>query len=162
VGGLADAPIEQIRAMRAECTELENGASFVRRLAHGRLDLLSDEATRRADGAGGNLGELVSGLADLMSESVRAAGSGRLDQELDPPEAVVGPLTAVLDARVGPSVIMAVAELDDDELSAARQALQDFEEELSSTRRSLHRAIDVLNAELARRIALGESSASPS
>lgn len=162
VCGLADAPIEQIRAMRAECTELENGASFVRRLAQGRLDLLSEEATRRADGAGGNLGELVSGLADLMSESVRATGSGRLDQELDPPEAVVGPLTAALDARVGPSVIMAVAELDDDELSAARQALQDFEEELSSTRRNLHRAIDVLNAELARRIALGESSASPS
>jgi len=104
VGGLADAPIEQIRAMRAECTELENGASFVRRLAQGRLDLLGEEATRRADGAGGNLGELVSGLADLMSESVRAAGSGRLDQELDPPEAVVGPLTAALDARVGPSV----------------------------------------------------------
>ena len=162
MGGLADALIEQIRAMRAECTELENGASFVRRLAQGRLDLLGEEATRRADGAGGNLGELVSGLADLMSESVRAASSGRLDQELDPPEAVVGPLTAALDARVGPSVIMAVAELDDDELSAARQALQDFEEELSSTRRSLHRAIDVLNAELARRIALGESSASPS
>ena len=162
VGGLADAPIEQIRAMRAECTELENGASFVRRLAQGRLDLLGEEATRRADGAGGNLGELVSGLAGLMSESVRAAGSGRLDQQLDPPEAVVGPLTAALDARVGPSVIMAVAELGDDELSAARQALQDFEEELSSARRSLHRAIDVLNAELARRIALGESSASPS
>ena len=128
----------------------------------GRLDLLGEEATRRADGAGGNLEELVSGLADLMSEGVRAAGSGRLDQQLDPPEAVVGPLTAALDARVGPSVIMAVAELGDDELSAARQALQDFEEELSSARRSLHRAIDVLNAELARRIALGESSASPS
>ena len=54
------------------------------------------------------------------------------------------------------------AELGDDELSAAQQALQEFEEELSSARRSLHRAIDVLNAELARRIALGESSASPS
>ena len=131
-------------------------------LLQGRLDLLGEEATRRADGAGGNLEELVSGLADLMSEGVRAAGSGRLDQQLDPPEAVVGPLTAALDARVGPSVIMAVAELGDDELSAARQALQDFEEELSSARRSLHRAIDVLNAELARRIALGESSASPS
>ncbi len=162
VGGLTDASIEQIRAMRAECAELENGTSFVRRLAQGRLDLLGEEAKRRADGAGGNLGELVSGLADLMSEGVRAAGSGRLDQELDPPEAVVGPLTAALDARVGPSVIMAVAELGDNELAAARQALQDFEEELSSARRSLHRAIDVLNAELARRIALGESSASPS
>ena len=87
---------------------------------------------------------------------------GRLDQELNPPEAVVGPLTAALDARVGPSVIMAVAEVSDDELSAARQALQDSEEELSSARRSLHRSIGVLNAELACRIAEGESSASPS
>ena len=78
VGGLADASIEQIRAMRAEC------ASYVRRLAQGRLDLLGEEAKRRADGAGGNLGGLVSGLADLMSEGVRAAGSGRLDQELNP------------------------------------------------------------------------------
>ena len=57
---------------------------------------------------------------------------------------------------------MAVAEVSDDELSAAPQALQDSEEEPSSARRSLHRAIDVLNAELARRIAEGESSASPS
>ena len=40
---------------------------------------------------------------------------------------------------------MAVAEVSDDELSAARQALQDFEEEPSS----------------ARRLAEGESSASP-
>ena len=85
VGGLADASIEQIRAMRAECAELENGTSFVRRLAQGRLDLLGEEATQRADGAGGNLGELVSGLADLMSEGMRAAGSGRLNQQFDPP-----------------------------------------------------------------------------
>ena len=83
VGGLADASIEQIRAMRAECAELENGTSFVSRLAQGRLDLPWKQSGR-ADGADGNLGELVSGLADLMSEGVRAAGSGRLDQELNP------------------------------------------------------------------------------
>ena len=53
-----------------------SSTSFVHRLAQGRLDLLGQEAKRRADGAGGNLGELVSGLADLMSEGVRAAGSG--------------------------------------------------------------------------------------
>lgn len=102
VRGLADASIEQIREMRAECAELENGASFVRRLTQGRLDLLGEEAKRPADGADGNLRELVSGLADLMSEAMRAAGSSRLDQELNPPEAVVGPLTAAHDARVGP------------------------------------------------------------
>jgi hypothetical protein len=142
--GLADASIEQFRAMRAECAEFENGASIVLRLAQGRLNLLGEEAKRRADGAGGNLGELVSGLADLMSEAMRAAGSGCLDQELNPPEAVVGPFTALLDAGVDPSVVMAVVELSDDELSAALHALQDFEKELSSARCSLHREIDVL------------------
>ena len=66
--------------------------------APGPLDLLGEEATQRADGAGGNLEER-SGLADLMSEGSRS-GSGRLDQQLDPLEAVVGLLTAALDARL--------------------------------------------------------------
>ncbi|MEO0494158.1 MAG: hypothetical protein AAF081_12140 [Actinomycetota bacterium] len=162
LSGIADAPIEQIRSMRAACSDLENGASYVRRLAQGRLDLLAEETKRRADGGGGNLTELVDGLADMLSEGVRAPGSGRVDQELDPPEAVVGPLTEVLDAKVGPSVVTAVAELGDDELSAGVIALRDFEEELSGARRSLHGTIDSLNNELARRIARGESPASPS
>lgn len=161
LSGIADAPIEQIRSMRAECSDLENGASYVRRLAQGRLDLLAEETKRRADGGGGNLKDLVDGLADMLSEGVRAPGSGRIDQELDPPEAVVRPLTDALDARVGPSVVTSVAELDDDALSAAVIALRDFEEELSGARRSLHGTIDSLNNELARRIAGGESPASP-
>ena len=66
--GVAEAPIEQIRSMRAECAELENGTSFVRRLAQGRLDLLAEETKRRSEGAGGNLSELVEVLADMMSE----------------------------------------------------------------------------------------------
>ncbi|MEM8705970.1 MAG: hypothetical protein AAGE98_05900 [Actinomycetota bacterium] len=162
LAGVADAPIEQIRAMRSECSDLENGASYVRRLAQGRLDLLAEETKRRAEGGGGSLTELVDGLADMLSEGVRAPGSGRIDQELDPPESVVAPLTEVLDAKVGPSVVTAVADLGDDALSAAVIALRDFEEELSGARRSLHGTIDSLNNELARRIAGGESPASPS
>ena len=161
LSGIADAPIERIRSMRAECSDLENGASFVRRLAQGRLDLLAEETKRRAAGGGGNLKDLVDGLADMLSDGVRAPGSGRIDQELDPPEAVVGPLTDVLDAKVATSVVTAVAELGDDELSAALIALRDFEEELSGARRSLHGTIDALNHELAQRIADGESPASP-
>ena len=101
----------------------------------------------------------VDSLADTLSDGVRAPGSGRIDQELDPPDHVVTPLTAALDARVPPSVVTSVAELGDDELSAALIALRDFEEELSAARRSLHSTIDALNNELARRIAAGESPA---
>ena len=159
LSGIATAPIDQIRSMRSNCADLENGASFVRRLAQGRLDLLAEESKRRAEGAGGSLGALVDGLADTLSDGVRAPGSGRIDQELDPPDHVVTPLTAVLDSRVPPSVVTSVAELGDDELSAAVIALRDFEEELSAARRSLHSTIDALNNEFARRIAAGESPA---
>ena len=159
LSGIATAPIEEIRSMRSSCADLENGASFVRRLAQGRLDLLAEESKRRAEGSGGSLGALVDSLADTLSDGVRAPGSGRIDQELDPPDHVVTPLTAALDSRVPPSVVTSVAELGDDELSAALITLRDFEEELSAARRSLHSTIDALNNELARRIAAGESPA---
>lgn len=157
--GLAAAPIDEVRSMRAMCADLENGTSYVRRLAQGRLDLLAEETKRRAEGSGGSLGDLVDSLASTLSDGVRAPGSGRVDQELEPPDHVVGPLTDVLDGRVPPSVVTSVAELGDDELSAAVIALQDFEEDLSSARRTLHSVIDSLNNELARRIAAGESPA---
>ena len=97
--GLAEAPIDEIRTMRSTCADLENGTSYVRRLAQGRLDLLAEETKRRAEGSGGSLGALVDSLADTLSDGLRAPGSGRVDQELDPPDHVVGPLTEVLDER---------------------------------------------------------------
>jgi len=153
---IAQAPIDQIRSMRAECTDLENGASYVRRLAQGRLDLLIEEAKRRAEGGGGNLGDLIGRLPDLLSDGVRAPGSGRVDQDLDPPESVVDPLTDVLDAVAGPAVVTSVPDIGDDKLSSLIDGLRHFEDQLSGARRSLHSAIDALNSELANRIAAGE------
>jgi len=157
LASLVDIPTDKLRAMRAECAELENGASYVRRLAQGRLDLMTEEIKRRADGGGGDLGDLVDRLPELLSDGLRGPGSGRADQELDPPEHVVEPLTIELDSVVGPSVVVVVAELGDDELSAAVIALRHFEDDLSTSRRSLHASIDSLNNELTRRIAAGEA-----
>ncbi|MEM7142922.1 MAG: hypothetical protein AAF548_18000 [Actinomycetota bacterium] len=161
VEGIAGADTDALRTMRSECTDLENGVSFVRRLAQGRLDVIVAETERRADGGGGDLADLVARLPELLSDGVRAPGSGRVDQELDPPDEVVVPLTGVLDDVVGPSIMTEVADLGDDELSAAVIALRNFEEKLSTSRRSLHSTIDALNDELARRIAAGETPASP-
>jgi RsiG-like len=159
--GIADAATDDLRAMRVECTDLENGLSYVRRLAQGRVDVLGAEVQRRAEGGGGDLADLVARLPELLSDGVRAPGSGRVDQELDPPDEVVGPLTEVLDGAVGPSVMTEVATLDDDALSAAVIAVRNFEERVSTSRQSLHATIDLLNDELARRIAAGEAPTSP-
>ncbi len=119
------------------------------------------ETTRRAEGGGGDLADLVARLPELLSDGVRAPGSGRVDQELDPPDAVVEPLSNVLDEVVGASIMTEVASLGDDDLSAAIIALRNFEESLSTSRRSLHSTIDSLNDELARRIAAGETPTTP-
>lgn len=161
LAAITDAPIERVRAMRAECADLENGSSFVRRVAQGRLDLLAEETRRRADGDGGSLKGLVDGLVDTLSDGVRATGSGRADRSLEPPAAVVDSLTEVLDSRVAPSALTSAAEMSNDELGATLVALGDFEAELSAARRGLHGTIDSLNNELARRIAAGDSPTAP-
>ncbi len=161
LSALADVAMADLRAKRAECTALENGVSYVRRLTQGRLDVIVSETQRRADGGGGSLADLVASLPELLSDGVRAPGSGRVDQELDPPDEVVVPLSAVLDEVAGPSIMSDVADLADEDLGAAIVGLRDFEERLSMSRRSLHTTIDVLNDELARRIAAGESPATP-
>ena len=43
--GLADRPVEEVSALKAECTELETEVSFVRRLAQGRIDILNTAVT---------------------------------------------------------------------------------------------------------------------
>jgi hypothetical protein len=154
--GIAEVGPDELRAMRRWCTDLENGVSYVRRLVQGRIDLLADEVKARAAGRGGDLADLVNRLPELLSDKVRSPVPGRAEQELDPPESVVAPLTAALDDVVGPSILAHLATLDDVELSAAVLALGDFEESLSRNRRALHATIDSLNDELGRRISAGE------
>ena len=52
LGDLQSRSIEEIRAMREECRHAEDGLSYVRRQAQGRLDIVASELTRRAEGKG--------------------------------------------------------------------------------------------------------------
>lgn len=161
LSGLVALSTDRVREMRRDCTDLENGFSYVRRVAQGRLDLLSKETESRASGGGGDLHDLVERLPEMLSAGVRAGVGGRVEQELQPPDHVVDPLTEKLDGVVGPSMITSVAELADEAMSSGVIALSNFEEELSTARRSLHSVIDSINDELARRISDSESPVTP-
>ena len=52
LGDVQARPIEEIRAMREECRRAEDGLSYVRRQAQGRLDIVANELQRRAEGKG--------------------------------------------------------------------------------------------------------------
>ena len=67
--GLADRPVEEVSAMKGECTDLETEVSFVRRLAQGRIDILDAERDRRA--SGGSLEDLIGSLSKILADEGR-------------------------------------------------------------------------------------------
>jgi hypothetical protein len=158
LGALADRPVEEIRAMRVECVEVETGLSFFRRMVQGRLDIVTSEQQRRREGGDPTgLPELIGQLPEIFSEQRRPEGAGRLPQSLDAPEIDQG-LADRLDQLAGPSVVGRLTEFSDGELDQLARDLHDLEAEVSSHRRQMFDRIDALQAELTDRYRTGEAS----
>ena len=82
--GLTALPMEQVRAMRAECQGLENALSYVRRVAQGRLDIVGAElARRRAGGDPTDLSELIGRLPDILADRTQARSGVKARPPLD-------------------------------------------------------------------------------
>jgi hypothetical protein len=156
--GLQQRPLEEVRAMRAECLEVETGLSYLRRMVQGPLDIVRHELTRRATGQGAtDLASVVADLPETLADVPRPPSLGRLPQTLEPtrldPE-----LNAELDALVGDAQLAAVTEMEDAELKALAEQLRAFETKVSDRRRASFDIIDRLQAEIARRYRDGEAS----
>ena len=155
---LAARPIEEIRAMRAECQEVETGLSFLRRVAQGHLDIVAAEIARRRDGgAPADVAALVDRLPEILADHLRAPGNGRLPTTLGPgrPDSELEERLADLVAASG---IDTLESVDDDALRQVCDDLSRLEQEASTRRRALFDRIDGLQAELTRRYRTGEAS----
>jgi hypothetical protein len=157
-GDLASLPMNDVRAMRAECQEVETGLSYLRRLVQGRLDIVGVERQRRRDGgAPGELSALIEQLPEILADRTRAPGVGRLPQLLAP-----GALDAGLQQRFDEIVaghdIDALPDLEDAQLAQLHDQLEALEHDVSSYRRQLFDRIDALQAEITRRYRTGEAS----
>jgi hypothetical protein len=154
-GFLSDLPArdtEELRAMRAEAQEVEAKLSYLRRLVQGRLDIVSAELGRRAEGASpDDLSALVDLLPQILADRGRAPGPGRLPTNLVPPDDEH--LTAELDAisNLGSLPEMSVEQLED-----VAERLLALEHTVSSGRRAMFGVIDSLQAELASRYEHGD------
>jgi hypothetical protein len=156
--GMEGRPIEDIRAMRGECQDVETGLSYLRRVVQGRLDIVDAElARRRGGGDAADLSDLIEQLPSILSDHLRAPGNGRLPSSIGPgrPDEE---LEAKLDALVAEANLDAITELDEANLAQARDALATLEGEVSARRRALFDRIDALQAELTRRYKSGEAS----
>lgn len=155
---LEGAPLDELRAARAACVEVETGLSYLRRLVQGALEIVGRELARRAGGGDPlAVADLVDELPDILSEVPRPGGVGRLTQDLEP--TIFDPeLTAEYEALVGGGRVAKAAEMHGPELASLLDGLTALEERVSAKRRREQERIDALAAELARRYRTGEAS----
>ena len=152
---------DEIRSMRASCQGIETELSYVRRLAQGRLDIVTAEVDRRgtageADQAS-DLAATVEELPRILADRGGERQSGRPPQVMTPAN-TDGVLSRELDEVVAATELAALADQTPDRLAAIAEALGAFERRVSDERRQLHERLDVLQAELTRRYRSGEAT----
>lgn len=155
VEGLDRKSIDEVRAMRAECAEVETEYSYVRRLAQGRIDILVAEVERRE--AGGSLGDLVAALPKILADGGPRppAAQTRVSEQLAPSMEIEW--RRGLERLVSDATLANLPLLPDEELTATLEQLRELEAQTSATRRSLHEVMDVIERDLAQRLAVGQA-----
>ena len=140
--------VEELRAMHAECLELETEVSYVRRLAQARIDIVEAELDRRA--SGGSLEDLINDLPNILADpGPRAApASSRLPLKLAPDEESEW----APDLEETDTLLANLPSLSEDELSDAVEQLRTLERDVSDERRALFGVIDRIDQDLATRL----------
>ncbi|MFM7509171.1 MAG: hypothetical protein ACKO5A_06440 [Actinomycetota bacterium] len=154
---LSSLSMVDLRMVRNQLQDVENGLSFARRMVQGRLDTVAAEVERRTDGSGvGSDDSVVERLLTALAAGTRSSNLPRPPQELEPP-GWVDALLVDLDAIVGPTDLGRLSELDAARLNVVTEELASIERQVSSARREVHERIDRLQAELVERYRSGAS-----
>lgn len=148
--GLGQRSVTELEAMQTECVELETEASYVRRLAQARIDIL--EAERRRRESGGSFDELIAGLATILADPGPrpAPAQAHLPQVLHPAPAIEW--SRGLEPLVGDATLVRLPDLSEEELNEAERRLRELESDVSAMRHRLHEVLRTLERELAARI----------
>jgi hypothetical protein len=148
--------MEDVRAKRAECQEVEVGLSYLRRVVQGRLDIVFADLQRRAGGEPADLAALVDQLPEILGDQARPAGYGRLPTLIVPSD--TDDLTADVDAVADPTRLSSLSDMEEEQVRGLADALGELERRTSHQRRLLLDRLDVLQEEIVRRYKEGEAS----
>jgi hypothetical protein len=153
VAALDTRSLDDLRAMKAECNDIENALSYRRRLAQARIEILEAEHDRRE--RGGTVEDLVRNLPTILSgESGR---SSITDTRVPPPDAPALELHWP-DGReqlIADTTLANLPVITAEELETTLERLRAFERELSDLRRQMHGVIDTVEREIAARQVAG-------
>jgi hypothetical protein len=152
--GLAQLALAEVRARRDEAAQEETDLSYLRRMLHGRIDIVRAEQRRRQEGA---QTPMVSELPRILANNALgpATGSGRF-QTTEPSRAEGH--RRHTEALVSDAGLSDVESQSSEELETALQAYIDAETSVSQRRREVQRVMDALNAEIGSRYAHGMAS----
>ena len=153
VSSLDGKSLDELRAMKTECNDVENALSYRRRLAQARIEILEAENERR--GSGGTVGDLVKDLPRILSGESGRSSIG--DTRVAPPDAP-GLELHWPDGREQLIVDTTLANLpviSAEELESTLERLREFERELSDLRHSMHDVIDTVEREIQSRQVAG-------
>lgn len=155
--GYETLPVDELRARRQRCQRVETALSYLRRLAQGRIDIVTAELERRASGGDpAEIDALVAQLPAVLSARTRSDSVGPLPQYLAPGR-VEGELADELAAMELDAHLSELPEVSVKWLRDTRERLVEFEQRISGLRRSLFERIDTLGVELGRRYRDGDA-----
>ena len=146
---LGKAPLDEMRARRVMCDDLDVELSYYRRMLHGRMDLLAIQKRRRA---GEEQQTLLEALPRILSEGAYTSSPGLASRALsiEVPD-IPSPGRRLVDRALQSDFLSRLPGLSDDELRETHLFLSDVEVDVSQQRKVVHAALDRLQEELTRR-----------
>lgn len=147
--------LAEVRGRRDDAAQEETDLSYLRRLLHGRIDIVKAEQKRRREGGSSSV---VERLAEILADNVGGnapSGSGR-HQPLEPSRAEAH--RRHVEALVSDADLSDVSSLPDERLDLALRTYSAEEESVSKRRREVQKVVDALNDEIGARYKAGSAS----
>jgi hypothetical protein len=153
VVGVGDLSLAELRERRREAEQEEADLSFLRRMLHGRIDIVRAEQRRREPSSDGV--PVIDRLTAILTEERTTRGLGR---HLNVEPSRVDEHRRGVEQLVADAVISDVSQRTDAELATALSSLRRHEADVSEVRRQVQEVVDQLTAELAARYRDGAAS----
>lgn len=150
---LAGLPLEELRSRRGEAIAEETDLSYLRRMLHGRIDILAAELARRANPA---QGALVTQLGRILADAAPARPSSARHLPID--GAGPGQYRRRMERALDEIAVPDLAGHPERFLLDVAGRLRDYEAEVSELRRKIHEIVDRCAMELGRRYREGEAA----
>ncbi|WP_028814628.1 hypothetical protein [Streptomyces flavidovirens] len=148
LGGLR---LPELRGLRRDSQRDEADLSYVRRLLHGRIDILRAELARRT----GPESPVVERLSEILADAPSQHRSSARHVTMSTPHSEEFRLLAA--EMLADVELSDLAARTDEELHAAMGRLVRYEQQVSRRRQQLQRTADDCSAEIARRYRDGEA-----